>query len=288
MKAKRLFLLGAGVILTSLANAQNLPTIVNGGEKAIVGVAKGAAVAPRATSGVIEAAVTSKAAAIGSTTARTPQSVVSGTLPSGVASGRVPTATSSPTDPSPRVKSAVEELKTSTFFDPRRPLNVQVFRLANKGHVFTQSQLAELVTLDSFHTVLGVPAMYHKFARVQAVQANGGEEVVTVLNNGAEETKNIATAGDWIVTNPGGERYIVPQSKFAKKYVSAADELGEGWYKPAGGPQRFVQIYEDMDILASWGEVQHLKKGAYLNITNLSDIYGVAEAEFNDTYRLLE
>ena len=126
---------------------------------------------------------------------------------------------------------------------------------------------------------------YSKFARVQAVEAKGGEAIETILADGTRETTNVANPGDWIVTNPGGERYIVPAEKFVKKYEPAA-ELGEGWFKPTGGSQKFVQITEDMDVVASWGEVQHLKKGAYLNVTNLGDIYGVAEQEFHATYKL--
>lgn len=129
--------------------------------------------------------------------------------------------------------------------------------------------------------------MYAKTARIQAVQAKGGEEIQTVMKNGHVETNNTANAGDWIVTNPDGEQYIVQQAVFEKKYV-AAPELGAGWFKPKGVPQKFVQINEDMTVRASWGEEQHLRKGAYLNISNPDDIYGVAEKEFHNTYGLVK
>jgi len=135
--------------------------------------------------------------------------------------------------------------------------------------------------------IFGEVDTYAKFARVQAVQAKGGEEIVTVLADGTKETKNVAKAGDWIVTNPGGEQYIVPEAKFAKKYEKAAD-LGDGWYKPTGGAADFRQIKHDMNMLAPWGEEQVLKKGAYINVTDINDLYGVAEAEFNDTYKTIK
>ncbi len=99
----------------------------------------------------------------------------------------------------------------------------------------------------------------------------------------------MANAGDWIVTNPGGEKYIVPGEKFAKKYEPAT-ELGAGWFKPTGGKQPFVQITQDMEVIAPWGEVQTLKKGGFLHldVNNPADVYGVAEKEFHDTYKLAE
>ena len=153
--------------------------------------------------------------------------------------------------------------------------------LFSADSALTSSEIAPLVEGGLF----GEPQTYVKFARIQAVQADGGEAIETVLADGTVETSNVANAGDWIVTNPGGEQYIVPADKFAKKYEAATD-LGAGWFKPKGGPQQFVQISEDMYVMASWGEKQFLKKGAYLNVTNLGDIYGVAEAEFHETYKL--
>ena len=55
---------------------------------------------------------------------------------------------------------------------------------------------------------------YAKFARIQAIEAVGGEVIETILADGTKETSNTANAGDWIVTNPGGEKYIVPAAKF--------------------------------------------------------------------------
>ncbi len=125
---------------------------------------------------------------------------------------------------------------------------------------------------------------YAKFARIQAVMAKGGEAVETILSDGTRETTNTANPGDWIVTNPGGEQYIVPAEKFPKKY-EPAPELGEGWFKPTGGIQKFLELEEDITFVCSWGETQFIKAGGMINVTNLEDIYGMAREEFFSTYQ---
>lgn len=160
-------------------------------------------------------------------------------------------------------------------------------RAPNPNHTFSSFQIKQLLQMDTEHRILQPASSYVKFARIQALRAQGGEEITTVLADGTEETVNVANAGDFIVTNPGGEQYIVPGEKFTKKYEPDT-ELGTGWFKPAGGAQTFVKINHNMKIAAPWGEVQVLKKGAYLNVTDPDNIYGVAESEFHDTYKLAE
>ena len=125
---------------------------------------------------------------------------------------------------------------------------------------------------------------YAKFARVQAIEAVGGEVIETILADGTKETSNTANAGDWIVTNPGGEKYIVPAAKFPKKY-EAAPEIGDGWFKPTGGVQKFLELDEDTKFICSWDEEQFIAKGGFVNVSDLSDIYGIARDEFFDTYK---
>ena len=165
-------------------------------------------------------------------------------------------------------------------FAPAKSVNVEALVKGAPG--WKTEELAAMYRAGQF----GTPDTYAKFARVQAQQAKGGEEIVTILADGTRETTNVAKAGDFIITNPGGEQYIVDAQKFAKRYEAAMD-LGAGWYKPKGAPQKFVKIDQDMIIVASWGEKQVLKKGAYLNVTNLNDIYGVAADEFRGTYKTI-
>ena len=63
-----------------------------------------------------------------------------------------------------------------------------------------------------------------KFARIQARQGKVGEEIVTKMANGLEETINVVKLDEktgnpgWVVTNPDGEQYIIEDSTFQKKY----------------------------------------------------------------------
>jgi hypothetical protein len=125
---------------------------------------------------------------------------------------------------------------------------------------------------------------FAKIARIQAEQAIAETPIITILKDGTKETVNTAMPGDWIVTNPGGEKYVVPQEKFHKKY-EPAPELGNGWYKPTGGVQKFLEMDEDIVFVCSWGEEQVILAGGYINVTNLDDIYGIAKAEFFETYK---
>lgn len=144
----------------------------------------------------------------------------------------------------------------------------------NEMRAMVQSLIANGAAVHSFA----------KFARIQAVCAKGGEIIETILAAGTKETSNVANCGDWIVTNPGGEKYIVPAAKFPKKY-EAAPELGEGWYKPTGGVQQFLELSEDVSFVCSWDEEQFIAAGGMVNVSNLDDIYGIAKDEFYSTYK---
>ena len=105
--------------------------------------------------------------------------------------------------------------------------------------------------------------IYKKYARVQARLGVAGEKIATILRDGHAEVDpehpEVVSEGDWVVTNPSGEQYKVSGAKFAKRY----------------------------DV--PWGEngalvPQHLRAGSYLNITDVNDIYGIAEQEFYETY----
>lgn len=129
---------------------------------------------------------------------------------------------------------------------------------------------------------------YKKFAKVQAVRGVVGQEVITTMKNGLVETKNVVSTDektglpDYIVTNPSGEQYLVKDSTFNKKYE--IEDKENNVFRAKGGIQVFMQIDEDVTFVAPWGEEMTIKKGGYLNITNPTDIYGVQEDEFNETY----
>lgn len=126
-----------------------------------------------------------------------------------------------------------------------------------------------------------------KFARISAEQGVLGETIITTMKSGLEETTNTVKADengntDWVVTNPDGEKYIVNNSVFQKKYE--IDLQNPNVYKPKGGPVLAMQLNENIAFLAPWGEIMKINQGGYLILSGPSDIYGIQESEFNNTY----
>ncbi len=127
-----------------------------------------------------------------------------------------------------------------------------------------------------------------KFARIRARQGSLGEEIITKMANGLEETRNTVTADEktgepgWIVTNPDGEEYIVADSTFKKKYE--IDPENSELYKPKGGPVLSSQINENIEFNAPWGEIMKIEAGGSLILSGPQDIYGIQKNEFENTY----
>ncbi len=127
-----------------------------------------------------------------------------------------------------------------------------------------------------------------KFARIHARQGTLGEEIITKMANGLEETRNTVTVDEktgepgWVVTNPDGEEYIVPDSTFKKKYE--IDPENPAQYKPKGGPVLSSSINEHIEFNAPWGETMKIEAGGSLILNGPDDIYGIQKAEFENTY----
>lgn len=125
-----------------------------------------------------------------------------------------------------------------------------------------------------------------------------GEEITTWTSDGNKETTNIAKPGSWILSKTNKETgqpsvdsnghtnsWCVEDEVFKKKYdTDHPDENGN--FRPAGGPQKFVELKEDVSFTAPWGEEMSIKKGGFLNVTNLDDVYGIAKDEFFETYEI--
>jgi hypothetical protein len=133
-----------------------------------------------------------------------------------------------------------------------------------------------------------------KFQRIIAKQGTLGEEIQTVLADGTIETeprkiKLDESTGqpDWIVQNVNGpEKWIVTDKVFKKKYE--LDSESQGLFKPKGGPMLGAQINESITFNPPmWGgDSMNLLAGGYIMMdpNNATDIYGIAEAEFEKTY----
>lgn len=154
-----------------------------------------------------------------------------------------------------------------------------------------ETQTVDLST-EQYTQLLTEAPVYAKKAIVEARQTTEREEVKTILADGITETVNVAEPGDVIVTNPGGEKYVIKSEKFAKRY-EAIDE--NGTYRAKG----MVRIVENptgtpIEITAPWGEKQFGAANCMV-ATNYdpehpeeisNDRYIINHQEFLDTYGL--
>lgn len=73
--------------------------------------------------------------------------------------------------------------------------------------------------------------------------------------------------------------------------IAGESKESELFFKPKGQEQEFMRVSEDVALSVPWGKngkniMMTVDKGGYLNITNRDDVYGIAENEFNGTYRI--
>ena len=146
-----------------------------------------------------------------------------------------------------------------------------------------------------------------KYARIMARQGNVGETVVSwsVDAEGKEIQEKVAQVSvdektnqpGWIVTkvdeqgnvlmdnNGHVNEWIIDDTTFKKKYE--VDSENPNLCKPKGGPQVFVQIPDNI-ILNQWGSDMQIAAGGYINITNVNDMYGISQRDFEDTYKFID
>ena len=103
-------------------------------------------------------------------------------------------------------------------------------------------------------SALSSAPVFKKQGQVNARPATKGEAVTTTLASGVKETENTANEGDWIVTNPSGEQYIISGKKFEDRYESTETE---GVYAARGYCRAIPNPFgESIEIMASWGSPQ--------------------------------
>ncbi len=96
--------------------------------------------------------------------------------------------------------------------------------------------------------------IFKKQGQVEARPATPGEEITTTLEGGAKETVNKANEGDWIVTNPSGEQYIISEKKFLGRYEATDNQ---GVYAAKGYCRAIPNPFgKPVEIMASWGSPQ--------------------------------
>lgn len=103
---------------------------------------------------------------------------------------------------------------------------------------------------------------------MKARVAEAEEDITTTLADGTEETVNTAQPGDVVVTNPGGETYVIGSDKFAGGY-EATDE--DGVFQAKGMVRAFQNdTGKAVTIVPSWGGTQEVDLTVSLQYTTLA------------------
>lgn len=124
-----------------------------------------------------------------------------------------------------------------------------------------------------------------KTATVQAEQGTPGQVITTEIDKTTNTVKVDENGNpDWVVTNPGGERYVVTHDKFTKLYEAEPDKPGEFSKKAT---QMLVPCNETVEFTPSWGGSFTVEKGGYFTINGHNDIAGIQKEAFDQTYRIL-
>lgn len=124
-----------------------------------------------------------------------------------------------------------------------------------------------------------------KTAIVQARQGTVGEVVTTDI----DKTTNVVKLDDetgrpgWVVTNPGGEEYVLSDSKFSELYEET-DKPGEYAKKAI---QLLVPCEKTVEFEPSWGGSFTIEAGGYFTIDGYQDIAGIQKDVFKQTYGIV-
>jgi hypothetical protein len=132
--------------------------------------------------------------------------------------------------------------------------------------------------------------LYRKFGMVHARPAKTGERLATITASGLTETERTANEGDWVVTNPTGEIFIIPESTFLSRNEKTDQE---GVYSAKGFCKAIKNPYnKPIEIMASWGEPQNGDENCFIADTcdkeeNMKgEPYIIDGTAFEKTYKL--
>lgn len=131
--------------------------------------------------------------------------------------------------------------------------------------------------------------LFRKDASVIARPAISGETIITSTSGGHEETVKTAGPDEMVITNPGGEEYIIGKEKFDARYEleEGDDDLPQGnkRYRAKGAPLPYIRLDEDVTFTAPWGSPMNIKAGGVLVNGGDHDVYGIQSEEAAQTYR---
>lgn len=130
-------------------------------------------------------------------------------------------------------------------------------------------------------------AKYKKFGNYVAEIATKRQRVITFIN-GVKETENEAQAGDYILTGPQGERYVLKPNKLKERYKKIGEDLaGRSIYKAIGECWAIQYHGKPFTFTAPWGEEMICNSGDYICSTKTdgTDVYRIDQNVFLQTYK---
>lgn len=125
-----------------------------------------------------------------------------------------------------------------------------------------------------------------KHASVHARQGVVGERIVTDV----DKTENIVGVDevtgqpDWVVTNPGGEWYVIKDSAFAEYYEPVTPDSDMYRKKVL---QLLVPCGETVEFVPAWGGTFTIEAGGYFTLNGINDIAGIQKDAFETTYEIV-
>lgn len=101
---------------------------------------------------------------------------------------------------------------------------------------------------------------------------------VDTITSDGKETTNTAEVGDFVVSGPSKEKYVLKATKFKQMY----DEVAY----PAQMPRKVAQYdgKKSFEFVASWGEKMIVKPGDYVVKEGPTKYYRIAKREFEQSY----
>lgn len=110
--------------------------------------------------------------------------------------------------------------------------------------------------------------------------------------DGRLETRKEAGNDEMLISNPGGELYVVPGKTFRSKYALLEDNSSEGEWQTfqAKGEIWAVQnpFGSSIEIQAPWGEPMYGAPDCWLVVNAEGDSYLLADEAKNETYVAVE
>jgi hypothetical protein len=119
--------------------------------------------------------------------------------------------------------------------------------------------------------------LFQKVARVAT-----GEELVVTMIDGVEETRNVAQSGDYVLTGPKGEQYVLGKAKFEKLYRHIEGNV----YETLPDAVQAVEVTQPLNFEAPWGGEMIAEVGDYIVYRSATDSYRVEREIFLDTYAI--